>query len=374
MKIKIYKEFNSELEIYWNIIEKSSNYFIFQKFDWLKTWQRYIGNQSYKISPHIIVLFDDNFSPKIIFPLGTHHKLGVKIFTFLGGNQSDYNYPLIDREWINNQKLVMNAWEVISNHFPNFDVLHFEKFPENILNDFNPFLKILNFRIHDTAYFSKIPKTIEDFEKKLRSKVRTDTNRQLRRLNALSGVLKIDLNNILTDDKVGINEMIKQKRKKYALTNVPDIFKDNNVKSFYLNLHKNLTGNASVHFSVLKFDHHFLSTHWGAIHNGRFYFLMPSYESGKFAVYSPGKILLYNLMTNAIKNKLEIFDFTIGGEQYKKDWCDNKIDLYEYLKVKSFKGFVYVIMIKLKRIIRNNSFIFNITKKIYGLISYSKWK
>ena len=79
-------------------------------------------------------------------------------------------------------------------------------------------------------------------------------------------------------------------------------------------------------------------------------------------------------MTNAIKNKLEIFDFTIGGEQYKKDWCDNKIDLYEYLKAKSFKGFVYVIIIKLKRKIRNNSFIFNIIKKIYGLISYLKWK
>tara|TARA_Y100000741_G_scaffold70086_1_gene50979 strand:- start:9800 stop:10915 length:1116 start_codon:yes stop_codon:yes gene_type:complete len=366
MKIKIYKEFNKELKVHWNKIENKSNHFIFQRFDWLGTWQKYIGDNSYKISPNIIVLFDNDLSPKIIFPLGIIRKLGVNILTFLGGGQSDYNFPLIDNGWINNHQLLTKAWLTIYDSFPSFDVLHLDKFPKNIFEDSNPFLKILNYHKHDIAYYSKIPKSIEEFESKIRSKVRTDTKRQLRRLNKLPGKLKIDLNNISNDNVEGIKAMIEQKKKKYKLTNVPDIFKEKDVEGFYLNLHKYLKGEAYIHFSTLKYNNRFLSTHWGAIHNKRFYFLMPSYESGKYAVYSPGKVLLYSLMENSINNKLEIFDFTIGAEQYKKDWCDFNLELYEYFNYKSLKGYIYVLFIKFKRIIKRNPFLFDLAKRIYG--------
>tara|TARA_Y100000768_G_scaffold388932_1_gene388901 strand:- start:1260 stop:2375 length:1116 start_codon:yes stop_codon:yes gene_type:complete len=366
MKIKIYNQFNPELKVFWNILEGKSYHFIFQRFDWLSTWQKYIGSQKFNIKPYIILVLDNNDNPLLIFPLGQILKYKIKIITFLGGGQSDYNFPLIDNSLITKNSLLIDLLVKIKKKLPNYDILHFDKFPEKVSENFNPFLRLLNFKSHDIAYYREIPKTVDDFEKNLRSKLRTDTKRQIRRLNNLPGELKVDLENILNDNKKGIEAMISQKKKKYIQSNVPNIFQDRDVEGFYLNLHKYLKGDASIHFSVLKFNNKYLSTHWGAIHNKRFYFLMPSYEFGEYAVYSPGKILLYQLMIDSINNNLEIFDFTIGAEQYKKDWCNKSILLYEYMDSNTFKGYLFMVFIKLKRFIKKSSFLFSLTKKIYG--------
>ena len=54
----------------------------------------------------------------------------------------------------------------------------------------------------------------------------------------------------------------------------------------------------------------------------------------------------------SIQNKLKVFDFTVGGEQYKKDWCDTETPLYETLEAITFKGKLYVMVQRTKRTIK----------------------
>ena len=68
---------------------------------------------------------------------------------------------------------------------------------------------------------------------------------------------------------------------------------------------------------------------------------MPTYEGGEWVRYSTGRLLLLELIKWSIENGLKYFDFTIGGEAYKKEWCDIEDNLYELINPVSFKGQFY---------------------------------
>ena len=58
-------------------------------------------------------------------------------------------------------------------------------------------------------------------------------------------------------------------------------------------------------------------------------------------------------MHEAIGRGLGVFDFTIGDERYKRDWCDTELKLYDYIAPASWRGvFVAVPLIAAKRLKR----------------------
>ena len=83
-----------------------------------------------------------------------------------------------------------------------------------------------------------------------------------------------------------------------------------------------------------------------------FYYPMPAHEGGDWEKYSPGRLLLEHLLEWLIQNNLLVFDFTVGGEHYKKDWCDTETPLYETLESITFKGKLYVLAQHTKRTIK----------------------
>ena len=123
-----------------------------------------------------------------------------------------------------------------------------------------------------------------------------------------------------------------------------------NTKTFYNKiLHKKGFEN-KLHVSALRIEKELISTHFlGLVHKGIFYYLMPSY-SNRMEKILPGKSPFALLIEWAIKNKLNVFDFTVGGESYKKIWCKNENVLYESIKFINAKGYCYVNYIRLKKI------------------------
>ena len=83
---------------------------------------------------------------------------------------------------------------------------------------------------------------------------------------------------------------------------------------------------------------------------------MPSFNSDSFQKFSTGNILLEKLVNYSKLNKLEVFDFTIGGENYKKKWINNSIDLYDLILPVTLLGKIIEYFIKI---------IFYFKKKFY---------
>jgi CelD/BcsL family acetyltransferase involved in cellulose biosynthesis len=72
---------------------------------------------------------------------------------------------------------------------------------------------------------------------------------------------------------------------------------------------------------------------------GCYYHVLASYDRGsELARFGPGAAHLHDLMRFAIGHGLRKFDFLIGNERYKYEWCDSELMLYDHIAVATLRG------------------------------------
>ena len=68
-------------------------------------------------------------------------------------------------------------------------------------------------------------------------------------------------------------------------------------------------------------------------------------ESGK---YSPGSLFLLDLLEKETREgNTHTFDFSIGDEAYKDDWCELHFPLFDYKAASSLKGLLALLPLRL---------------------------
>lgn len=373
MRPILYRDFCPELKAHWKALEGESEHHVFQTYEWLEFWQRTIGAGPAGCAPCVVVVLDDRDAPMMLLPLGVTKRLGARVLEFLGGSQADYNGPLVHTGWLSDVAAFETAWATALEALPAHDVRHFAKLPASWTSRDNPLLKVLPTVFQDNSYFCRLPKARDEFLATLRTKLKSDDRRQRRRLSEI-GAMTVD--KLVADDRCAWNAamdaMIEQKRYRYRVTGVPDLFSSVAHERFYRELPTDPAACTSVHFTALRLDDRVLATHWGATYRNRFYFLMPSYAAGQWATYSPGRLLLSDLVLWSIDNGIGIFDFTIGGEDYKKDWCNGVMPLFEHLSAVTPAGLIYRGFVRLRRRVRRNERAWNAVKSVYSLVRYGR--
>ena len=182
----------------------------------------------------------------------------------------------------------------------------------------------------------------------MKTKLRADSRRRRRRL-AEFGEIRFEVATDKETKKIIIDKMIGQKSRRYRDTGVWDMLSVQEHKEFYIKLADITVNYLKIHCAALYVGETIVATHVGLVDQSIFYYLMPAHEGGKWERYSPGRLLLEHLLEWSIQNKLKVFDFTVGGEQYKKDWCDTETSLYETLEPVTLKGKMYVMSQRTKQ-------------------------
>ena len=74
-----------------------------------------------------------------------------------------------------------------------------------------------------------------------------------------------------------------------------------------------------------------------------------------------------------LSNGVQIFDFTVGDEPYKKTWCDEKLNLYNSFEGTTFLGSFYIWLLKtqwgVKRRIKQSPGLFKAASRLRKLVS-----
>jgi CelD/BcsL family acetyltransferase involved in cellulose biosynthesis len=92
------------------------------------------------------------------------------------------------------------------------------------------------------------------------------------------------------------------------------------------------------HVSRLDVGETLAAANYGLLFRGRYYHVLASYDDGPVSRFGPGAAHLHDLMRYAIEHGCTEFDFTIGDEPYKHDWCDTEIKLYDYRVAATLRG------------------------------------
>ncbi len=334
-QVRIYRAFDSDMEEVWHRLQGDCDYFMFQTYEWLAHWQHTIGDHSYGIEPCVAVVSDSG-GPVALFPFGVRKIFGVRVLEFLGGVQSDYNAPLISSAGPSPGQFTQ-LWNSVMEALPAHDVRSLVRMPETCGGFRNPVLDAVPSFCEGASYGATLPDSWEEFRQRLPSKFQKDNARMIRRLSE-KGHFEFVVAATVSEFNEIVEVMFSQKEQRYKETGARNILADPHTRDFYRGLGELVAEDAKVHLSALVVNGEILATHLGAVHNGRFYYLFPTFAGAAWSKYSPGRLLLEKLVQWAIDNRISIFDFTIGGEAYKNIWCDSEMNLYRAVEVRTFRG------------------------------------
>lgn len=361
--VKVYSSFSTELEKTWVDLEKNNGWSPFQSFYWLSHWYSTVGQPLLKIKPQVVVISSMDIVIGL-FPLGVRINKSVKILEWLGGIHADFMGPILHKDFRNDQDGFMKIWTEVQKKLRAFDFVHLKRQPEKISGNKNPFVLFFPVKHFENAFQANLIENWEHFyKKKVKKKIQMDSRRQRIRI-AEQGNLTFKIPDSEKDCINLIQKMIAFKRMRYQLTGVADLLASQKNQDFYLKLPGALLkGTVKLHCAGLFVDNEIIAAHVGAIMNNTFYYLMPANDSEKWKRYSPGRLLLENLIEWSYQTGLAIFDFTIGDEEYKKNWCDEERPLYEYMYALNLKGKIYHVSLNLIQRLRKMQYLKVLRKK-----------
>ena len=361
--IRIYSSFSGELEEKWKRLEEQYAWSPFLTFRWLSHWQAIVGEPALGMKLQIVVLTHKDVVTGIL-PLGVRKIKGVTVLEWLGGIHADYMGPLLHADYLIPATEFTALWHQISAQIAKHDVVYLRRQPGKLETVINPFVAFLPAKHNETSFQTTLNGSWDEFCKtRFKKKIQLDSRRQRLRVQEL-GILRFVIADSAETAGTIIDKMIAYKRQRYLAMGVTDYLASEKHRQFYLQLPEGLKkGIAKLHCAALTVDDQIIATHVGMVMNDTFYYLMPANDGEIWQRYSAGRLLLENLLEWAFHNGLKVFDFTIGAEDYKKNWCDSERLLYDYFKPANLKGKAYGKYINLIQKLSKVAFFKKIRKK-----------
>ena len=329
------------IEQEWRAFEQAADGTVFQSFDWLATWQHHIGSLD-DVAPAIVTGRDNQGRLLFLLPLSVESGGLARRLTWLGTDLCDYNGPLLAPDF--GQRIdaarFKQVWREIKARLQGnprlaFDVVYFDKMQNVVGPQPNPFMALGAKLNPNGAYLTRLSGNWETFYNDKRSSSTRRRDRTKRKKLGDFGEVKFVSPSEARELAATLDTLMEQKSKAFAAMGVTDIFALPGHRDFY----RALAGQRDVvHISRLDVGERTAAANLGLIFRNNYYHLLASYDGGELSKYGPGAAHMHDLIRTAIERGCGAFDFTIGDERYKQEWCDDQIKLYDHVAPATLRG------------------------------------
>lgn len=340
VRVSIHDDLSS-IESEWRAFEQDADCTVFQTFDWMSAWYRNIGVRS-GVSPAIVMARDSAGELLLILPFAIEAG-AVRRLTWFASDLCDYNAPLLAADFSRRvgADRFLELWrdivERLQSH-PDFryDLIHFEKMPEKVNAQPNPMLEFPVVLNPSNAYLTGLSGDWEAFYAAKRSSATRRRDRTKRKRLGEFGEVKLVNPASASDVAASFEILMQQKTLQFARMGVANLFAKPGYPEFYREVAT--TKRELVHISRLDVGAVPSAVNYGLIFRGCYYHVLASYTDHEMSKFGPGAAHLHDLMGHAIGRGCGLFDFTIGDERYKRDWCDTEIKLYDHIAIATARG------------------------------------
>jgi CelD/BcsL family acetyltransferase involved in cellulose biosynthesis len=352
--VKISVEQNlSALEPVWREFQESADCTVFQTYEWLSAWQANIGAHE-NVTPAIAI--GKNALDKIVFilPLAIKDTFFGRELTWLACGLCDYNAPLLDRDfrayiadnefaeiWAQVQRTLQA--DATTKH----DLVCLEKMPKLVGTQPNPMLQLDVSANPSGAHATALVGTWEEYYQAKRSSATRRRDRtKLKRLTGF-GEVSFRTGESAHEALEFFDALIEQKSAWFNDRGIPNLFVSPKYASFYRAFVGNPASQKFIHVSKLQVGQQIAAANLGLVFQGRYHHVLASYINGEMSHFGPGAAHLRELMKYAIERGLRVFDFTIGDESYKREWCEIENPLFDHLSGATLRGKVAASLLRL---------------------------
>lgn len=338
--ISVHEEF-APLKSVWQTLERGGDCTVFQSHTWLSAWQRHIGTKQ-GVKPAIVVGWDSEGDALFIFPLGIERGTICRKLSWLGGDLCDYQGPLLSSEF---SRYVSAAqfpalWAGIRETLPSHHIVALNRMPERIGGQANPFMTLDGVRPHASAAHKTMLKADwADYYSEKRSSGSKKRDKQKRRKMEELGAVSFVTPETDEEKLNTLDILMAQKSATFARMGVANLFDKPGYRDFYRDLAVDPEADGLIHVGHLAVGDTIVAANWGVSFRGCYNYVLASYdESAEAARFGPGMIQLMELMSHATATGHTVFDFTIGDEAYKDQWCEIEVALHDYIEPNSLAG------------------------------------
>ncbi len=348
----------------WTALEQSGDCTAFQTFAYVSAWFTHIGRAE-GVTPCVVVGWDIEDAgagegPLFIMPLAlTRSVLGTKL-GWLAAGVSDYQGPVLSKNFSLRVRpgQFKGLWRQIRETLPDHDIVELNSMAQKIGGQANPFMQLDGLSQHaSSAHMTRFNSDWDAYYDAKRSSGSKKRDRQKRRKLEEFGETTLVTPTDTAAIAETVNTLIAQKSVAFARMGVANIFDKPGMRDFYMALATDAAANGLVEVSRLEVGDAIAAANWGISFKGRFHYVLTSYdEQAEFANRGPGMVQLMNLMKRAADTGHTEFDFTVGDEGYKADWCEIETLLFDFVEAASVRGLLIrlpkVTFRKVKRFIK----------------------
>ncbi len=342
--LSVYNDFSS-VEHVWRRFEEDADCYAFQSFDFLDTWYRHVGARA-NIDVQIVVVWEANAKPLMILPLGITTKGSLRRLLWLGNDVNDYNAPILAEAFSDfvAPGQFSKLWNDIVARLPAHDMVELMRQPSLVGGQANPFLELGTCLNASGAHMTMFSTDFDAYyDKKRTSKAKRHARSRLKKMKAMGETRYVHPGSP-EDIAASVERLVELKEDSLKAMGAHNFLAEPGYADFYKELAVKSGDDGLAHVSHLEIDGQFVAGNWGLLHKGRFYYLLASYDGPGFGRLAPGIHALVEIMRWAAERGVTQFDFTIGDESYKNEWCETKIDLYDHLRAKTLRGMGTLVM------------------------------
>jgi CelD/BcsL family acetyltransferase involved in cellulose biosynthesis len=208
----------------------------------------------------------------------------------------------------------------------------------------NPFYRLAGKPWSTSGYY--LPLNPEN-QTSQQSTYAADSRRQRKRISEI-GELRLGIAQRPSEIDHVFKAFVRQKSRRYHETGAQNGLDVPAKRAYYSTLAQRLSNGHGVQLSYLCVNDDIVATHWGLVAGRRFYYLMPAYEAGVWRRYSPGRLLMEELVAWSNANGIEVFDLGIGDEEYKFKWGAKSIALSGGLFPRTLVGEIYCASMRIR--------------------------
>lgn len=279
---------------------------IFQYLPWVEAWTDVYADQYQMCVP---VIYDGNRVVGIVPLIARGREL-----RFAGVGVSDYNRPICEEG--KGTQILHTALLELLRRPSDWDTVVLENIPEDVLLD--QLFADLAIRPHVECEPAKpCPTLIIGRETSVWAELLP--NDRLKKLHRSIGKLgTVEFRHV--DNRAEIlqhlPDFFRQHTRRQHLAGRPGKYEDAKAMAFCNSVVRRLDPECELRFAVLQLNGAPIAYHLGFQVRGKFLYYKPTFDIN-FWEYSPGQILLYELLRSLRTDAVSEFDFGEGGELYK---------------------------------------------------------
>jgi CelD/BcsL family acetyltransferase involved in cellulose biosynthesis len=329
----------SQVEAVWRALEaEPQSSTPYQRFDFLEPWQQQVGGRENAL-PFIVIAYDAERRPLLLLPLALRHRHGVRIACFMGGKHTTFNMALWDRDFAaaataDDLRALISALRERGRA----DVLALAQQPLRWRDLPNPMALLPNqASANDCPLLTMAPGAApatlisNSFRRRLKSKER--------KLQTVPGY-RYHIASAESEIKRLLDWFFAVKPLRMAEQKLPNVFADPGVEDFVRGacMVQLSGGGRVIDIHALECDEEVIAIFAGVADGYRFSMMFNTYTMSGNSRYSPGLILMRNIIDHYAGRGYRSLDFGIGSDGYKRFFCKSNEPIFDCFIPLSSRG------------------------------------